>query len=232
MESDYYTDAITYTKVTILDRFESDAALVNHHGEVHVVSRVVGFKKIKFYTNENVGSGELDLPEQQMHTTSYWLEIPIAIMDRLPYATDDRRDGVLGLAFAMRHVAQLLLMCDQRDIGLSINAGEQPGDTPRIFIYDAFPGGIGFSAPLYGMQHDLLTRTFALISGCGCDNGCPTCVGPVGQSGPLSKTVALRILEHLLPGELSESPETDEHLLEPPRTTQHLPETSVDDVPF
>ena len=39
-------------------------------------SRVVGFKKIKFYTNENVGSGELDLPEQQMHTTSYWLTIP------------------------------------------------------------------------------------------------------------------------------------------------------------
>ena len=49
---------------------------VSSHGEVHVVSRVVGFKKIKFYTNENVGSGELDLPEQQMHTTAYWLTIP------------------------------------------------------------------------------------------------------------------------------------------------------------
>jgi DEAD/DEAH box helicase domain-containing protein len=204
VESDYYTDAITYTKVTILDRFESDAVLVAHHGEVHVVSRVVGFKKIKFYTNENVGSGELDLPEQQMHTTSYWLEIPVPIMDRLPYASDDRRDGVIGLAFAMRHVAQLLLMCDQRDIGLSINAGEQPGDTPRIFIYDAYPGGIGFSAPLFGMQRDLLTRTFALISGCGCDNGCPTCVGPVGMAGPLAKTVALRLLQHLLEGQLDE----------------------------
>ena len=232
VESDYYTDAITYTKVTILDRFESDAVQVNHHGEVHVVSRVVGFKKIKFYTNENVGSGELDLPEQQMHTTSYWLEIPIAIMDRLPYAADDRRDGVLGLAFAMRHVAQLLLMCDQRDIGLSINAGEQPGDTPRIFIYDAYPGGIGFSAPLFGMQRDLLLRTFGLINGCGCETGCPTCVGPVGQSGPLSKTVALRILEHLLQGQLPEPLRTAQHLPEPPRTTQHLPEPSVDDVPF
>ena len=56
------------------------------HGEVHVVSRVVGFKKIKFYTNENVGSGELDLPEQQMHTTSYWLTIPATVMALLPYA--------------------------------------------------------------------------------------------------------------------------------------------------
>ena len=76
VDCDYYTDAITHTKVTILDRFAADAEAVAHHGEVHVVSRVVGFKKIKFYTNENVGSGELDLPEQQMHTTSYWLEIP------------------------------------------------------------------------------------------------------------------------------------------------------------
>ena len=67
IDCDYYTDAITYTKVTVLDTFTADAP--GSHGEVHVSSRVVGFKKIKFYTNENVGSGELDLPEQQMHTT-------------------------------------------------------------------------------------------------------------------------------------------------------------------
>ena len=76
VDCDYYTTAIDYTKVTILDTFAGDAAAVAHHGEVHVVSRVVGFKKIKFHTNENVGSGELDLPEQQMHTTWYWLELP------------------------------------------------------------------------------------------------------------------------------------------------------------
>ncbi len=122
VDCDYYTTAITYTKVTILDRFAEDAPKVALHGEVHVVSRVVGFKKIRFQTNENVGSGELDLPEQQMHTTAYWLEVPLSIMNALPYATDDRRDGVIGLAFAMKQVAQLLLMCDARDIGLSVNA--------------------------------------------------------------------------------------------------------------
>src|SRR5688572_5129239 len=168
------------------------------HGEVHVVSRVVGFKKIKFYTNENVGSGELDLPEQQMHTTSYWLEIPLDMLASLPYATDDRRDGIFGLAFAMKHIASLLLMCDGRDIGLSINAGDKDdGDTPRIFMYDAYPGGIGFSEPLFSMHPELLARTRDLISECPCDNGCPSCVGPVGQTGPLAKTVALRLLDHL-----------------------------------
>ena len=181
------------------------------HGEVHVVSRVVGFKKIKFYTNENVGSGELDLPEQEMHTTAYWLTIPRVVMAALPYAADDRRDGVVGLSFAMRQVAQLLLMCDRHDIGILIGSGEQGeqpdltrmgqpvtlSDEPRIFVYDNYPGGVGFSEPLFRMDEDLRRRTHELIAGCECQSGCPTCVGPVGNTGPMAKRVALRILELL-----------------------------------
>jgi DEAD/DEAH box helicase domain-containing protein len=215
IDCDYYTDAITYTKVTTLETFANEPKRA--HGEVHVASRVVGFKKIKFYTNENIGSGELDLPEQEMHTTAYWVTIPKDVMATLPFATDDRRDGVVGLSFAMRQVAQLLLMCDRHDIGISIGSGEQgddpdltrPGarfdaaygapaalsDEPRIFIYDNYPGGIGFSEPLFAMHDDLLARTRDLIAGCECQHGCPTCVGPVGNTGPMAKAVALRILE-------------------------------------
>ncbi len=208
IDCDYYTDAITYTKVTVLDTFgrgDVEAGLqagLRSHGEVHVSSRVVGFKKIKFYTNENVGSGELDLPEQQMHTTAYWLTVPKAVMGALPYAPDDRRDGVVGLSFAMRQVAQLLLMCDRQDIGISIGNGEEKElpDEPRIFIYDNYPGGIGFSEPLYGMHEGLLSRTRELIAGCECQHGCPTCVGPVGNTGPLAKMVALRILDLIAEG--------------------------------
>jgi DEAD/DEAH box helicase domain-containing protein len=228
---DYYTDAITYTKVTVLETFDVRPGLISgsgnqtrSHGEVHVSSRVVGFKKIRFYTNENVGSGELDLPEQQMHTTAYWLTIPQAAMEALPFAADDRRDGVVGLSFAMRQVAQLLLMCDRQDIGISIGSpasaedgGAGAGDPeltrsgypvvlpgePCIFVYDNYPGGIGFSEPLFGMHDDLLARTRDLIAGCACEHGCPTCVGPVGDTGPLAKLVALRILGLIgVPGSL------------------------------
>jgi DEAD/DEAH box helicase domain-containing protein len=238
VECDYYTNAITYTKVTILDIFASErgsqtglsdvtissqapdsrapelpgSRAPRSHGEVHVVSRVVGFKKIKFYTNENVGSGELDLPEQQMHTSSYWLTIPSSIMLALPFAGDDRRDGVVGLAFAMRNIAQLLLMCDGHDIGLSIDGGSLDRSTrtgglggvpealaaePNVFIYDNYPGGIGFSRPLYEMHDRLLERTRDLIDGCPCDSGCPSCVGPEGNTGPHAKVVASRILTGL-----------------------------------
>jgi DEAD/DEAH box helicase domain-containing protein len=239
IDCDYYTDAITYTKVTVLETFESGGSEEQDpphtdngqrgaaaHGEVHVSSRVVGFKKIKFYTNENVGSGELDLPEQQMHTTAYWLTVPRAVMASLPYAPDDRRDGVVGLSFAMRQVAQLLLMCDRHDIGISIGSGEhgehgeqgkkgeqtdltrtgEPvtlSDEPRIFVYDNYPGGIGFSEPLFRMDEELRRRTRELIAGCECQHGCPTCVGPIGNTGPLAKIVALRILESIEAGVLT-----------------------------
>ena len=219
IDCDYYTDAITYTKVTVLETFESGATPASH-GEVHVSSRVVGFKKIKFYTNENVGSGELDLPEQQMHTTAYWLTVPKHVMAALPYASDDRRDGVVGLSFAMRQVAQLLLMCDRQDIGISIGSGEQGDETdltragiptklsdePRIFVYDNYPGGIGFSEPLFRMHGELLTRTRELIAGCECEHGCPTCVGPIGNTGPLAKLVALRMLDLLTSAALEATP--------------------------
>ena len=238
VDCDYYTDAITYTKVTILDTFATDGgageaqgadvpvdALAitpaagpapRSHGEVHVVSRVVGFKKIKFYTNENIGSGELDLPEQQMHTSSYWLTIPSPVMASLPYAGDDRRDGVVGLAFAMKHVAQLLLMCDGHDIGLSVDGGtlersrttggiggvpDALASAPNVFVYDNYPGGIGFSRPLYEMHPLLLERTRELIAGCPCESGCPSCVGPEGNTGPHAKQVASRILDRLLEAE-------------------------------
>jgi DEAD/DEAH box helicase domain-containing protein len=215
IDCDYYTDAITYTRVTALDTFGVEETA--SHGEVHVVSRVVGFKKIKFYTNENVGSGELDLPEQQMHTTSYWLTIPEAVLGALPYASDDRRDGIVGLSFAMRQVAQLLLMGDRHDIGISIDgsegaagagrageaggageAGREGTGPSRIFIYDNYPGGIGFSQPLFRMHGQLLEATRSLIGECECENGCPGCVGPVGNTGPLAKAAALRILDLLL----------------------------------
>jgi len=203
IDCDYYTTAITYTKVTPIDTFVS--APLRSHGEVHVVSRVVGFKKIKFYTNENVGSGELDLPEQQMHTTAYWLTIPAGVMGALPFASDDRRDGVVGLAFALKQVAQLLLMCDAHDIGLSINSEETKTASgavapQTIFVYDNYPGGIGFSAPLYDVHGELLAHTRTLIAECECESGCPGCVGPIGHTGPLAKAAALRILDILTDG--------------------------------
>ncbi len=226
-EVDYYTDAITYTKVRILERFAEEARGRGRrsHGDVHVTSQVVGFKKIKFHTNENVGAGELTMPENEMHTTSYWLTLPRELMRALPCTLEERRDGVVALSYALGQLAALHLMCDRRDLGVAIGdngqgeariergllrlgAGmssrreEPPGEDyePNVFVYDAYPGGIGLSEPLYRLHDRLLAESRALIGSCSCSDGCPSCVGPAGEVGGKGKQVALAILEALATG--------------------------------
>ena len=94
------------------------------HGDVLVRSQVVGFKKIKFFTNENIGAGKLELPENEMHTTAFWITLEQKLFAALPYAFSDRQSGIFGLLYAMESMATLLLMCDGRDLGTAV--GERP----------------------------------------------------------------------------------------------------------
>ena len=221
-EVDYYTDAIKYTKVRILDRFREEKAgnALRNHGEVHVVSQVVGFKKIKFHTNENVGAGDLAMPENEMHTTSYWLTVPRETMAALPYSGEERRDGVVALSYTLGQMAALFLLCDRHDLGVAVGDNGQgearierglvrlglagrnepvPDDyEPNVFLYDNYPGGIGLSEPLYRLHDRLLAESRALIGACPCREGCPSCVGPAGEIGSRGKEVALVVLDTIL----------------------------------
>jgi DEAD/DEAH box helicase domain-containing protein len=221
---DYYTDAIDYTKIKILDEFNKKwlGSFPILHGEVHVATQVVGFKKIKFHTMENVGAGDLSLPQNEMHTTAYWLTIPTDLFHALPFSSEQRINGLFGLAYCLHHVAPLFMMCDIHDVGVTVGdntTGESlpPRDLPsgltekmtpldlsdiafepNIFIYDNFPGGIGLSPSLFDLQKGLLEQCLKTISSCPCLEGCPSCVGPTKESGRKAKQVALRLLSDLL----------------------------------
>lgn len=233
---DYYTDAIRYTQVRVLEVAEEERKCggekkehkqeclchLKAHGDVLVRSQVVGFKKIKFFTNENVGAGQLELPENEMHTTSYWMTLERPLLESLPFRVSERQSGMYGLLHALASIATLLLMCDARDLGTAIGerppaAGWQSDESapvrledaltsakeffePNLYLYDAYPGGIGFSEPLY-RAHDLLVqKTRELIAACGCEDGCPSCVGPAGDLAPRAKEAALAILDRLIGG--------------------------------
>jgi len=204
VECDYFTDAIDYTQVKIIEEFESRpiAHARAAHGEVRVNRQIVGFKKVKFYTLENVGAGNLSLPEQEMHTTSCWLHFPGAFMELFPnLGTTERLNALTGLGNAMRAVAALLLMCDPRDLGVALteeNGEPATGFEPNLHLYDNYPGGIGQSAPLHQMILPALEGARGLIASCRCESGCPSCVGPVGETGVGSKEAALSFLECLL----------------------------------
>jgi len=194
VDCDYYTDAIDYTEVKALDEFEGEAlaGARRAHGDVRVNRQIVGFKKIKFYTMENVGAGKLNMPEQEMHTTAFWLHFPPEFLARLPqYTPTEKESGIAGMSNALRTVAALLLMCDPHDLGV----GRSP--EPNLYLYDAYPGGIGLSAPLYRLAPQLLRQTAELIAACACDAGCPACVGPPAEIGDKGKEIAVKILSEL-----------------------------------
>lgn len=203
VECDYYTDAIDYTQVKVLEEFATRPvqAAEARHGEVRVNRQIVGFKKIKFYTNENVGAGTLSLPEQEMHTTSVWLHFPAAFWQAFPHLSPaERLNGLTGLSHALRTVAALLLMCDPRDLGVAITEEISPPVEcfePNLHLYDNYPGGIGQSAPLFEMIDRLLAGAKDLIARCGCEHGCPACTGPAGETGERAKEAALQILNAL-----------------------------------
>jgi DEAD/DEAH box helicase domain-containing protein len=224
VDVDYYTDAIRYTQVRVLEIAATDRGpdSSRSHGDVLVRSQVVGFKKIKFFTNENVGAGKLELPENEMHTTSYWITLERPLLESLPFTVSERQSGMFGLLHALESVATLLLMCDGRDLGTAI--GERPPYTagveaiedfsaariddvvsasakeffePNLYLFDAYPGGIGFSEPLFRAHELLVQKTRELIAACGCEQGCPSCVGPAGDLAPRAKEAALAILDRL-----------------------------------
>jgi DEAD/DEAH box helicase domain-containing protein len=222
VDLEYYTDAIRYTQVRVLETAETSrparegAGATRNHGDVLVRSQVVGFKKIKFFTNENVGSGNLELPENEMHTTAFWITLERSLIESLTFSVRDRQAGMHGLLCALSSMATLLLMCDRRDLGTAI--GERPPSPglglewsespeiegeereyfePNLYVYDAYPGGIGFSEPLYDIANVMLARTRELIESCPCEKGCPSCVGPGDQTSDRTKEVALTILNRL-----------------------------------
>ncbi len=228
VDVDYYTDAMTYTNVRVIESFDKKkhVGVIIEHGEVQVVRKVVGYKKIKFYTSENIGYGDVSLPEKDMHTTSYWFTIPRNLLYRLSYLQSEIIDGLSGLAYCLQHLSVMLLMADMRDIDRCI--GDKSGEwfvrhhrgvrsitpfshfeneegsvgmdafDPTIFIFDAYPGGIGFSTLLYEKHDELLAATRRLILKCPCSSGCPSCVGPTLEVGVSAKEVSLEILELFL----------------------------------
>jgi DEAD/DEAH box helicase domain-containing protein len=194
VKPDYYTTAMTHTKVSVLEQDEEAALefggvrIETGLGDVSVVEKVVGYKKIKYHSHENVGCGEVDLPEMKKHTTAFWLTFPEAFVQDLNEPRPVVVDALRGLSKAMHVVGAVGLMIDPRDLGRTMgnrnedeappSKGEGPGFDPTIFLYDSVAGGIGLAPRLFEDREELLRRARHLIESCECDEGCPACIGP------------------------------------------------------
>ena len=206
VEPDYYTTAKTRVRVSVLEQDWAEAAgfgglgqLGLGVGEVDVVEKVVGFKKIRFHTHENVGYGEVNLPAVEKVTTAFWVTVPESLVTALEYPRSVVMDGLRGWLLALGGVAAVGLMMDARDLGSAFvdepGVGEEEpvhrsgalgvsSFEPTLYLYDAVAGGVGLAPRLWEERRALIERSAQLIRACPCLEGCPSCVGPVvGLSG-------------------------------------------------
>ena len=217
-EVDYYTDAITYTKVRILERFAEEprrnAPAQPRRGARHA-RRSWASRRSSSTRTRTWARASCRCPRTRCTRPRTGSPCRARSCAALPFSLEERRDGVVALSYTLGQLAALFLMCDRHDLGVALGDNGQgearierglqrlghgrgrdeppPGDDyePNVFVYDAYPGGIGLSEPLYRLHDRLLAESRALIAACPCHDGCPSCVGPAGEVGSRGKEVAL-----------------------------------------
>lgn len=201
VEVDYFTDANLAVQLRVLevDKFRSEADWELGYGDVSVQAMATIFKKIKFETHENIGSGPIHLPEEELHTSSSWISLHNQLTD---FSEDRLVEGLIGTAHALKSIVPLFVMCDPQDIHVVPQVKASHNEKPTIFFYDRYPGGIGLSEKLYGGLEFVLSETKRMIERCQCEHGCPSCIGTDTMKESAKQDV-LKIIHLFLPAAAS-----------------------------
>ena len=176
VDVDYYTDAnlAVQLKVLEVDKTSQYAEIEAGYGDVSVRAMATIFKKIKFETHENIGSGPIHLPEEELHTNAAWISLNTPLKE---LGHERLEQGLVGAAHALNHIAPLFVMADPQDIHVIPQVKADHNEKPTIFFYDRYPGGIGLSEKIYENMHEVLDEAGKIVSRCQCEHGCPSCIG-------------------------------------------------------
>ncbi|MCB1183397.1 DEAD/DEAH box helicase [bacterium] len=196
---DYYTDAQRKSELKTLTSDEQKPWGVGALavGEVGLISKVTVFKKIKLGTHENVGAGRVHLPEMEMHTTSFWWEMPATLVGEMAAAGHDLGDALKGLAHLMGRVAPVFIMADPSDLHATAMVRSPFTGLPTLYLYDSFPGGVGFARRIYEQFDEICGAARAHLGRCPCGQGCPSCTGAATDSGDTAQAGARWLLDRL-----------------------------------
>ncbi|WP_071395548.1 DEAD/DEAH box helicase [Bacillus tuaregi] len=173
---DYYTDANLAVELKVLevDKQHNINRLEIGYGDVSVLAMATIFKKIKFETHENIGSGPISLPEEELHTSAAWISLD---KEQSGLSEEKLDQGLIGMAHALRHIAPLFVMCDAQDIHVVPQVKAAHNEKPTVFFYDRYPGGVGLSDKIYQGIETILDEAKKMVQNCACEAGCPSCIG-------------------------------------------------------
>ncbi|MED4204171.1 DEAD/DEAH box helicase [Neobacillus mesonae] len=196
VDVDYFTDANLAVQLKVLeeDQFKSFAKAEIGFGDVSVRAMATIFKKIKFETHENIGSGPIHLPEEELHTNAAWISLHKALAEM---GQERLEQGLVGAAHALNHIAPLFVMADPQDIHVIPQVKANHNEKPTIFFYDRYPGGIGLSEKIYTDMFNVFNEAKKMITRCRCESGCPSCIGTEAMN-ETAKRDTLNIIDSYL----------------------------------
>jgi len=197
---EYYTDAnlaVTIKPLEVLKE-KRELGIDVRFGEVMTAAKATIFKKIRLHTHENMGWGEIHLPEYEMHTAAYWVSLPDDLCEG--FSQDELQSALVGLGHLLKSLAPMYLMCDPSDMHQVVQVRSPFSDQPTVYLYDAYPAGIGLGEKCYDLHPMLLGAALERTRSCGCEHGCPSCVGPAAETGNITgaKAGVLRILQRAM----------------------------------
>lgn len=200
IDCDWYTEAEAETEVRVLaeDVREEFGAFAAGQGAVLVSTQVPLFKKIRYYTGENVGAGRISLPAEEMGTAAAWIDVGPDLAARVRLLEGGRSQALRGVATLLRAVATVFLRCDRHDLRVHSEAQAAATGLPRIVVFDRVPGGVGLAEGVHASLRSILPAMADVVEACRCTRGCPSCVGPAGEVGPHGKDVARVLLAGLV----------------------------------
>ena len=195
-EVNYFTDGLVKTDVKVLAEDEfftypkadspAKAALLARAilGDVLVRSQVSKFKKIRFHTHENIGYGEISQSEEEMQTRALVFLFGDDTKGGKALAEmDEAAAGLVlgGIGSLFKLIAPVYLLCDPRDLGVAKRVRDPHFGVSALYIFDKYPGGTGLAESLAGKAEELFAHVLLAVERCPCKNGCPSCVGPMGN---------------------------------------------------
>ena len=203
VQVNYYTQPREINEVRILRPVARDQLGTTKVtlGEVRVTQQVTGFRRVQQFREEVLGIEDLDLPAQTFDTVALWWEVPQEIMGKAKRRGLDPVGGLHAVEHAAIGLLPLFAMCDRWDIGGLSTPYHPDTDTAMVFIYDAFPGGVGIAEKGFDLLGDLWRTTHDAVRDCPCEDGCPSCIQSPkcgNNNEPLDKRAAVVILGELL----------------------------------
>ncbi|QKS71310.1 DEAD/DEAH box helicase [Paenalkalicoccus suaedae] len=194
VDVDYFTDANLAVKLSVLE-IDEEKQIGNHsiqYGDVMVTAMATIFKKIKLDSFENIGSGPIHLPEQELHTNGFVLQFEKETFAEL--REDHIEQVLIGLAHVMQHVASVHVMCDKNDLHAVPEVKAVYTEKPSVYLYDRYPGGIGLAERVYRQAEEVILKACEYVLMCPCESGCPSCVGMALSDSELEVKKWVRIL--------------------------------------